>query len=193
LAPSTEGALLPIGPIGQQCPQWCWAAVISMIASAYGTVAAQCELASAKAGFNAPSCCNYAACAYPICDQPAPTFQMEQVLGSLLGIHGTSVQGKISESELRSEIANGRPVIVGYLNSFAGHVVLVTGFGPGPAGSAPYHVVDPYYGVFDIPYAQLAYGYMGGGTSWTWGYTAYRLSPYANGCNFAWDPGCGCK
>lgn len=192
LPPDPSGVLLPVGPMPQQCQQWCWAAVITMVANYYDVPATECELASMKAGFNYPACCSYAACSYQACDQPAPTNQIEYILGQIIGIHGYAENAAISEAVLQTELANGRPVIIGYLNSFAGHVVLAIGYAPGPGGTR-YRIVDPYYGVFDVTYQQVAYGYMGGGASWRWGYTAYHLSPSSDGCNLDWDPYCACE
>ncbi len=186
------GVLLPVRPIGQQCQEWCWAATTTMVGTYYGVNVSECGLASSKAGFSGPVCCQYAACAYPACDQAAQPDQIDVVLGQLLGIHGIETNGAIGEQDLGLELSNGRPVIVGYLNSFAGHVVLVSGFGPGPGGNA-YHVIDPYYGVFDVSYGQLAYGYMGGGMQWTWAFTWSHLSPDPNGCNTSFDPSCACQ
>lgn len=192
--PVDEGGVqLDVGPQPQQCQEWCWAATTTMVANYYGVAASQCGLASIKAGFQYPACCDYAACSYQACDQPAPPNQIDAVLGQVLGIHGYENDGAITQQQLALEISNGRPVIVGYLNSFAGHVVLVTGFRPQSYGGFLFHVVDPYYGIFDVGYDQLRYGYMGAGASWSWAFTWMHLSPRADGCNLDWDPECSCQ
>lgn len=192
---SPSRVYLPVPPLAQQCQEWCWAATITMAAQYYGVAVDECTLASIKAGFQYPACCDYAACSYSACDQPAPQPQMEYMLGTVLRIHGYALDASISESQIKTEISNGRPIIVGYLNSFAGHVVMVTGYQPSlvSGGGAQFHVVDPYYGIFDVTYDQLAYGYMGGGYPWRWGYTIMHLSPRTDGCNLGFDPGCRCE
>lgn len=193
LSPDPGGVMLPVTPLAQYCQQWCWAATITMVANYYGIAAGECQLASYKAGFSQPVCCNYAACGYQPCNQPAPQPQMEYILGQTLGIHGSALDSGISETAVRTELSNGRPIIVGYLNSFAGHVVVVSGYGPSAYGKATYHVIDPYNGIFDVTYDQLAYGYMAGGVGWRWGYTLMHLSPRGDGCNLDFDPDCSCE
>jgi len=172
---------LQIGAMAQQCQQWCWAAVTSMVGAYYGAYLQQCELASLKAGFTAPACCQYAACGYQPCDQPALPAEIDGVLGSVLGLYATRMSRGLDENELQIEISNGRPVIVGYTSSFSGHVVLVTGFsGQTDDMRATYTVVDPYYGVFQVTHHELAYGY-GLGTA-RWAETWYQISPSADGC-----------
>lgn len=188
---ASGGITLSVPGMFQQCPEWCWAATITMVANYYGVTIAECGLASSKAGFSQPVCCRYGACAYQACDQPAPPRQMNFILGNLVGIHGYQADDKIAATRLMTELSNGRPVIVGYLNSFAGHVVLVRGF-TGDRSSPEFDVIDPYYGEFLVTYDQLAYGYAGAGASWRWAFTWMHLSPSTDGCNRDFDPGCGC-
>ncbi|HTM68772.1 MAG TPA: papain-like cysteine protease family protein [Candidatus Binatia bacterium] len=188
-----DGVQLAVPELPQQCQEWCWAATTTMVAQYYGIQAQECVLASIKAGFQQPVCCQYSACSYQACDQAAPPNQIDVILGQVLGIHGYENDGAITQESLALEISNGRPVIIGYLNSFAGHVVLVTGFRRLSYHVFQFHVVDPYYGVFDVDYNQLRYGYMGAGASWSWAFTWMHLSPRADGCNLDWDPGCSCN
>lgn len=113
---SLSRVYLPVPALPQQCQEWCWAATITMAAQYYGVAVDECTLASIKAGFQYPACCDYAACSYPACDQPAPQPQMEYMLGTVLHIHGYALGSAISEAQIKTEISNGRPIIVGYLN-----------------------------------------------------------------------------
>lgn len=192
LAIDPGGVQLPVTFMPQQCESWCWAASSTMIASYYGNGATECQLASVKAGFQYAACCNYAACSYPACDQGAYPREEDAILGQVLGIHGLAIDASLSESQAQTELSNGRPFIVWYSGSFSGHLVVVSGFAP-YGGQYLYHVDDPYYGVFDVPYGQLVYGYHGGGQNWLWNKTWYHLSPRTDGCNLDFDPGCRCE
>lgn len=92
----------------------------------------------------------------------------------LLQIHGRIDYRALTEKEIQIEISNGRPVIVAYKGSFSGHVVLIMAFAPAANGNPNlYRVVDPYFGVFDVPYNQVRYGYQNG--SFTWFGTFWKL------------------
>lgn len=166
------GVQLNVAEFGQECTQWCWAATITMAGNYFGQQFYGCELVSAYTG---QACCNYQACGYAACNQPAQPQGMSASL-QWLGIQSQLSYQPLTASEMERELALGRPVIVGYQNSFSGHVVLVTGV----SADGLFHVVDPYYGVFDVTYEQLRWGYQGGGTQWamTW----HGLSANGIGC-----------
>lgn len=187
-----SGTYLGVSFEPQQCTEWCWAGVSVMVASYYGIGASECSLASVRNGYQQGACCFQGACQTSQCNTPAPPLVIESMLRDVLGIHGLSVNNGLTEQQVQTELSNGRPFIVGYLNSFAGHVVLVDGFQPSGSGYV-YSVLDPFYGSFAVSYNQLAYGYMGGGMQWRWGYTAYHLSPRTDGCNTRFDPACACR
>ncbi|MEY4744646.1 MAG: hypothetical protein RL272_591 [Candidatus Parcubacteria bacterium] len=189
---ASGGVSLPVSPMPQLCEAWCWAASSTMIATYYGISATECGLASVKAGFRYPACCDYAACSYPVCDQGAYPREEDAILGQVLGIHGFAIDASLTEVQVQTELSNGRPFIVWYSGSFSGHLVVVSGFARS-GGQYLYRVNDPYYGVFDVTYGQLVYGYHGGGQSWLWNKTWYHLSPRADGCNLDFDPDCRCE
>jgi hypothetical protein len=150
-----NGVQLPVPEYFQQCSEWCWAASITMVAEYFGRPVQECELASAKTGF---ACCNYAACGFDACNQAAQPGEIDVVL-SRLGVHGTFRQGALDEQSLANELDHGRPVIVGYVAPFAGHVAVISGYRV-EAGGRVFHVVDPWpqFGAFDAPWVTIAQG-----------------------------------
>jgi hypothetical protein len=177
-----SGVALAVPELPQQCQSWCWAASIAMVANYYGTSISECALAGYKTGYGS-SCCAWAACSSP-CDQSALGPEIASIL-SQLGFYGTYLTRALTESELQLEISSGRPVCVMFQGSFSGHAVVVTAF----TGTSPtlYHVVDPWYGPQDIPYANLVWGPNGE----HWMYSISRISPYSDGCSPVFNPGFG--
>ena len=168
-------AQLQLAEYGQVCTQWCWAATTTMVANYYGIQMFGCELVSAYTG---QQCCNYQACGLQVCNQPASTQGMTAAM-HWMGMQAQFANGALSETQLMRELALGRPVIVGYQNSFSGHVVVVTGYRSGP--QTTFHVVDPYFGVFDnITYQSLRNGYQAG--QYQWGVTWHGMSANGKGC-----------
>jgi hypothetical protein len=188
-----SGVRLGVSPLPQLCSEWCWASVSTMVASYYGIGATECGLASIRNSQPPNACCFQNACQFSQCNTPAPPLVIESMLRDVLGIRGQSINNGLTERQVLTELSNGRPIIVGYLNSVSGHVVLVYGYVPNGNGGFSYLVADPFYGPFTVSYNQLAYGYVGGGTQWRWGYTAYRLSPRTDACNTQFDSGCICR
>jgi|GEM_PF-2756936 len=168
----------------QSCTQWCWSACMTMLAGYFNSFASQCTLMSYKAGFpDLNTCCNYAACSYQPCNTPAQTSEITYLIQQTFNLNVQFISSAISEQALINEIANRRPVEIGYQSSFAGHVVLVTGMQYHGPGQYTYTVMDPYYGIQQyVSYQQLLYGYMGGGQSWVWGMTWYRIAPTQGNC-----------
>lgn len=168
----------------QSCNQWCWASCGTMLAGYFGRFASQCTLMSFKSGFpDLNTCCSYAACTYQPCNSPAQPNEITNLIQYALGLHVQFTGSAISEAALINEIANNRPVEVGYQNSFAGHVVLVTGMQYVGAGQYTYTVMDPFNGIQQgVTYQQLLYGYMGSGLNWYWSMTWYQIAPVQDGC-----------
>lgn len=180
------GLELGVRPRGESCHAWAWAATVATVADWYGVGVTACGVASDMSGYD---CCGYA-CRGTVCDSPPRPRDVSALLGGAYGIHGFEESGPASELRLQTEISNGRPVIVGYVDAYVTHLVLVSGYRRG--GWTAYRVHDPYYGTFDLTYDELWYGdatpYPGLGWSVTW----TGLSPWANGCNYDFDPYCGC-
>jgi len=177
-----DGVFLGVPEYWQQCQSWCWAASIAMVADYYGHYVSECELAGYKSGYG-DQCCSYYACSSP-CNQTATPQEIKYMLNQI-GLYGTYVPRALSETELQIELSSGRPVYTMFQGSFSGHAVVITGF---DGGGYPtyYHVVDPYYGVQEIPYDSILWGPYG--EHWT--YTITRLSAYADGCNPYFNPEC---
>jgi hypothetical protein len=147
VAPSSR--TLSIAAIPQQTQLWCWAATSEMIFRYYGRPVTQCQLVSAY--LNRPCCTGDPACIVGSGNMET----IQQGLFLLGGIRSIHV-GPITFGQIVTEISAGRPIMVGYRNSFAGHVVLVTGYN---TANNFVHVLDPFYGTFDVPYgATFAYG-----------------------------------
>src|ERR1051325_1389277 len=139
---SAPSRILPIAAVPQQTQLWCWAATSEMIFRYYGVPVTQCQLVSAY--LNRPCCL-----ADPACVVPSGTMETIQrgllVMGGIRSIH----VGPLSFAQLANEISAGRPVMIGYRNSFSGHVVLVTGYN---SANNFVHILDPFFGTFDVPY-----------------------------------------
>lgn len=148
--PAPAGSrVLPIVAIPQQTQLWCWAATSEMIFRYYGVPVTQCQLVSIYLN---RQCC----VADPFCVVSSGTMEtIQNGLSQVGGIRSTHV-GPLSFAQLAAEISAGRPVMIGYRNSFSGHVVLVTGYN---TANNFVHILDPFFGTFDVPYgATFSYG-----------------------------------
>jgi hypothetical protein len=124
----------------QRRPRWCWAACASMLLDALAgkTAKSQCALAASQATDTVPKCCGLTplACqegstgaAMHHCDVARTFLQIDQLFRNE-GIQFTRVEGRLSESELETEInTNRRPVQI-WLDATTAvlqHVALVVG------------------------------------------------------------------
>lgn len=151
----------------QHTEVWCWAAVSSSVTDYIrGVMGEDCQFLSAYFALHGASvdCCyNPAACNRPGMSMGEIQYAL-QVVG---GIHSYWDRARISECALRQELANGRPVILGFFNSFSGHVAVVTGY-----NETGFHVQDPFHGEYwGVPYEGL---FPPGG--YYWGETLHHLS-----------------
>lgn len=164
LPPAPSAAkLLQVQPITQQTSVWCWAAVIEMVSTYYGRRAFQCQTLSQ---WIQTDCCSFPG----MCLTTASEYQIQQSLGALR-ITSTLSSSAISWSGFVAEIDGGRPVILLYRGSFAGHVVVAYGY---DARKGTMFIHDPYYGSFEVPYAQT-FSYNNGQMYWV--ETLSRLAP----------------
>lgn len=193
-----EGVLLQVMPIPQECQQWCWAAAITMVANYYQRPVSECQLATIRISNSGFQCCNFSACMFAPCDQPAQENEMSAILIAVVGLYGDYAMRPLTERELQTELSNGRPVIVGYRGPFSGHVAVIMGFSPANPDIglpfATYRVVDPWpaFGVLDLAYMQIRMGPSpDGGTPWNRSW--YHMSPRRDHCNVLFDPSCGCE
>ena len=159
--PRTSVVNLGISYTQQECDEVCWAATIGMVSQFFGRPLQQCQLASMKVQLTTGAsydCCYAGACGDPYCDQPAVPQVMENVMSQGLDIHGLEVDRPLTEDELLIELSNNRPVIVGYVGPFAGHVAVINGFIWG--SPTVYFVYDPWpsFGNIQIPYSAILQG-----------------------------------
>jgi hypothetical protein len=154
--------------------QWCWAATITMTANYYGIPVVGCQLASLRAGAPFDSyCCDQYYASQPPCNQPAQPYEMVQVM-NFVGLSNQLV-GVVSELQLSNEVHAGRPVILGFNNSFAGHVVTVDGLEVTQYGT-DFWVYDSAYDSYQIvSYDDLLYYRSSAGTL-QWSMTFIGLS-----------------
>jgi hypothetical protein len=150
---------LSVPLIPQQTQVWCWAATSEMVCRFFGRPVNQCEILS---GWLQAPCC----IPNPFCVQAAPNLQIIQhTLSGFCGIASELRNGPLTLQEIRAEIDAGRPMILAYQGSFAGHVVVLYGYSDN--GFVLIH--DPYYGTFTVPFTQtFVYGGQLGwvGTIW---------------------------
>lgn len=139
--------VLSVPLVGQQTPVWCWAAVSEMVFRYYGRGLAQCQILS---GWYQGNCC-----AVPqACLTTAPLQVIQQTLAAF-NIRSTVFPGPISFQAVQSEINAGRPIIVAYRGSSAGHVVIISGYD----AQGNVYILDPLFGPFVVPYGNsFSYG-----------------------------------
>ena len=135
---SPEGPVaLPVPYRGQQTQVWCWAATSEMVLAYYGVNVPQCEILSAWMQMN---CC----IPNPACET-AGSLQVIQGTLHHFGALDSFISGALTFAQVQAEIDAGRPMIVAYNNSFAGHVVVIFGYDP---VNGTVFVHDPYFGTF---------------------------------------------
>ncbi|MBO9880836.1 papain-like cysteine protease family protein [Xanthomonas sp. D-109] len=104
--------------------QWCWAAVASSVAAFYAPPNpefSQCRLACWATG--ADSCCTDGSST--VCNQP----QLQSQALQHVGHRRTSSSGRLSFSEIRTEIDAGRPIAVTvHWAGGGGHAVVISGY-----------------------------------------------------------------
>lgn len=178
---------LGIASRGESCHAWSWAASVASVAGYYGVGVATCGVASDMSGYD---CCGYA-CSGTVCDEPPRPWEVSSLLGGAYGIHGFEASGPASESRMQTEISNGRPVLIGYVDASVTHLVIVSGYSRS-SGWTVYRTHDPYYGIADLTHDELRSGVATPYPGLRWSDTWTGLSPWANGCNYDFDPACGC-
>jgi hypothetical protein len=137
---------LAVPEIRQQTNVWCWAAASEMVLRYYGRSYSQCDILSTWLAY--PCCSPFGI--DPLCQVAAPDMYTIRDTIAYFGGPTSSVTGPLTFAQIRSEIDAGRPIILGYLGSFAGHVVVIYGY---EETSAQVLIHDPYYGTFQVPYA----------------------------------------
>lgn len=187
-----EGVRLDVRLKQQECDNWCWAAVISMISEYYGRPKRECSIASLRLD-NIFQCCADPVCGTSPCNEPATRQDFDKILAAS-GLHSSFYLRPLTEEELRLELSNGRPVIVAFNGVESSHVAIVFGFRPpeGAEASFIYFLIDPSVGYVNTDYEDLR----NGPTSqefMPWVMTWKRISIRADGCNERFDPLCGCE
>jgi len=153
---------LAIAPIAQETPVWCWVAVGAMVLNYYDVPNLnpagdyQCGIIAARFGPNTVCWTNCRACQVPA-GAPSeitrmlreyPPFAGRLVNRRVSGLTSTHTLSAISKEQIKQEIDEGRPVIVG-INPGGGpgpvsaHVALVIGYEE-DNGALILTVNDPY-------------------------------------------------
>ncbi|HET7433260.1 MAG TPA: C39 family peptidase [Thermoanaerobaculia bacterium] len=155
-------AVLSVPYVSQQTQVWCWAAVIEMILRYYSVPATQCQIVS---GYVLRQCC----AGDPSCFVTASVTTIQAAMYQLGGVQSQWISGPLTFDQVAQEIGAGRPIMIEYRGSFAGHVVLIVGYS---RANNLLKIYDPYYGVFDVPYgATFTYG-----GQMIWASTLVRIS-----------------
>ena len=137
----------------QPSEDWSWAAGIAEVSEFYtGQFANDCQLVSAFAQHQGVQ---VDCCASPgLCQGRNGTVEtLHTLVRDVAGVANVAEQRTLSECELRQELANGRPVLVGYKvdGSTAQRMAVVVGYGP-----TGFDVHDPYVGATTgLPYNDL--------------------------------------
>ena len=142
----TQVLLLPT--LGQATQSWCWAASMEMVMRFYGRPFSQCDAVITYT--QDPRCC--VAPQLTSCLVGARSLFDVQSLLNIVRIGSSYVAGMLAKSTIVSEIAAGRPIIMGYGNSFAGHVTVLYGY----TNNGDFVVIhDPYFNqTYTVPYGQ---------------------------------------
>jgi hypothetical protein len=151
---------LHIPPVFQERPNWCWAAVGEMVFKYYYVPAAhgtdyQCGIVqSRKLCTGIPNC---AECDFPAGDEATMVNMLEQYplmarrggTGGDIALTVQSKTGSLSEAEVKKEINEGRPIIVGVspsgfkVDGVSQHMALIIGYDDS-SGALMLTVNDPF-------------------------------------------------
>jgi len=162
---------LHIPPVFQERPSWCWAAVGEMVFKYYYVPAAhrtdyQCGIAqSRKLCTGMPNCVE---CDFPSGDEATMVNMLDQyplmaALGKTAGdiaLTAQSKSGSLSEAEVKKEIDEGRPIIVGIsppgfkVDGVPQHMALIVGYDDS-SGDLMLTVNDPF------PYEDMRFLWIG--------------------------------
>ena len=172
VSPTMAGEVkLHIPPIFQERPSWCWAAVGEMVFKYYYVPAAhrtdyQCGIVqSRKLCTGMPNCVE---CEFPPGDEATMVNMLEQypLMAALDGAAGDialtvqSKSGSLSEAEVKNELDQGRPIIVGIsppgfkVDGVPQHMALIVGYDDS-AGDLMLTVNDPF------PYEDMRFLWIG--------------------------------
>lgn len=143
-APTPAGVRLDMPHQGQSCAGWAWASSVSMIAARYGSPVNACQLVSAKTG---ERCCQFA-CGSSQCRGSVDAEDISQSLSEVLHVQNTRLPRVLTERELQTELASGRPVMLGFDGPYDGHFAVVSGFSPGKP--TLYRLQDPTRAAGDL-------------------------------------------
>jgi hypothetical protein len=109
-----------------------------MVLSYYrGNITSQCQIVSR---FFPYDCCVYPG----YCVQGPPDLTTPQVVLNAYGIGSQRTYSAVSFDVVRQELDAGRPLILAYGNSFAGHAVVLYGYD----ALGRVDIYDPYFGVY---------------------------------------------
>lgn len=151
---------LHIPPVFQERPSWCWAAVGEMVFKYYYVPAAhrtdyQCGIVqSRKLCTGIPNCVE---CDFPAGDEATMVNMLEQYplmarrggTGGDIALTVQSKTGSLSEAEVKKEINEGRPIIVGVspsgfkVDGISQHMALIIGYDDS-SGDLMLTVNDPF-------------------------------------------------
>ena len=134
----------------QHTQVWCWAATIAMVLEyVKGTSLEDCQVLSVyDRSLNGPGIC----CQQPFrCNRTGSTAEMGHIMQNLFGMQGVYLRRALTMAEIKTQIDNRRPIIAGFHHARGGHVVVVSGYGPGDK----IIVLDPLFGKYQVPYQTI--------------------------------------
>lgn len=142
---------LPVAFHMQNTPVWCWAATISMVVD--HTQRFRMEDCQALAEYDMRLggrglCCTPA---FATCTRTGGIGEMAVILGEIFGIQGRYFDRPPAYPEIVAQINAGKPMIAALVSRLGGHVVVVSGYGPG--GNVV--ILDPAAGRAVVPYPVL--------------------------------------
>lgn len=177
--PPASGAQVAVSYIQQECDELCWAAAVDMVAQPFNKSYSQCQTASFMVSSQAGqqyNCCYYSACNDQYCNRAANDQMIGFVIKNGLKLYYSEISRPLSQDELKRELANNRPVIVGYQGPFSGHVAVIVGYSAG--NPTMYTVYDPWpqFGMFTTAYENIL-----SGPQTPWRTSFYRFSQNQSG------------
>lgn len=146
-APTRE---LPIRFHRQHTQVWCWAATIAMVMEyVTGKSLEDCQvLAAYDRSLNGRGLC----CQQPAtCNRRGSTMEMAHIMENLFGLRGVYLRRALTFQEIKNQIDSNRPIIAGMHHQQGGHVVVISGYGPGEK----LVVLDPLNGKYQADYSTL--------------------------------------
>jgi hypothetical protein len=153
----------------QKHSDWCWAAVASSISEHFSRTSPWCQCKLAREMTKRKKHC----CGHPFtknlaeeCNQP---WYLDRALKIVKRLDGKAKEGRLSYSQIKKQINEGRPVCVRiqWGREGAGHFVVISGCQKSSRGDRWLYVEDPFYGNSTWEFREFCTNYQYADGHWT--------------------------